>query len=187
LRDVWADTLQRTARRLYGATEGQIIIDKFLFWSNGPNCKACESSSGTTTCGLCFGNFGGTGQTTLFDHSSVSILTWNDHPLWVHELVHLYWGLADEYSNGSAGLEKCGHSIMANHGLADQTNLCTDLNHGRDYDPSAPAATGKSAHRVAYEAGRSALPSTFLLKTPDNYSFDEFDFNGAVGIVVHMD
>jgi len=168
-------TLQGAARRFFGATEGQQIIDRVDVYTNG-SCSNCNGRA----CEICFKNSGGTGLSPVCSAGTISIFQgYFGSPGGVaHELGHRWFCAGDEYVNGSQW--QCGHSIMANP-FGDQHNMCIDRNHKRDGNPLATATSLPPAWTQAANGGAVVTTPT---TTPDNYDYSDFDFNELVGTIV---
>jgi hypothetical protein len=171
----FASTLQGAARRFFGATEGQHSIDRIDLFTNR-DCGNCNGAA----CDICFRNAPGTANSPVCRAGTINVFqSYFGSPAGVaHEFGHRWFCLGDEYVNGNQW--QCGHSIMANP-FGDQHNFCYDGDHPRDPLPGAPPTGLASAWR---QASNARVISSEISSTPDNYDFADFDFNGAVGVVI---
>lgn len=171
-------TLQQAARHFYGSTEGEQIVDRIDLY----NSQTCTSTScGGGNCDICFVDEDGTAYAGCEWGVVVQHSYYGTGEGVSHEFGHYQYCIGDEYVNVAAGsIWQCGHSNMANP-WGDNNNYCVDFDHGMDKNPDAPVCTNPSGMAQAFSQG-TAVDSQNV--TFDNYDYEAFDFNGAVGNIV---
>jgi hypothetical protein len=178
----WSQMLTKLAKRTYAVTEGNVYINEIRLY-NGPHCDSCGTNPNGTLrkCNLCFKNVC-CGASSGVCSGAAELLNnvWFDDKMGAHELGHLFYCVGDEYFAGNANNTQCGHSIMGNHNLDDQQNVCSPFDHKKDKNPSTPATSLPSAREQAANNG-IGLPWDNL--TPDGYDYTDFDFNNQIGVV----
>ena len=159
-------TAIEAVKRLYGATNGQILVEniKFAMRSSGQidndydDCAAaCQALYGHE-CWVCFiEESAGFDITEMNDDVTLmKSYSWGNPANVLHEFGHLLLDLDDEYRfesvgndyNGNGTIESdprafCGHSVMAHH-WAGMKKLCTDhlYNHNLNGNPGTPPVPG---------------------------------------------
>lgn len=188
-------TLSKTAKYLYAASDGQVIIGRFDVMKAPPDsisdfdtCRtACQAKFGAP-CGLCFLQevFGGTADNVgspvaiVGRNSAVELGMWNYYQGVTHELAHPFLPyMYDEYgaTNNAEGFRvlECGHSVM---GTSDrQQNFCAPVNHELDKQ----VGTNEPQSDVWSES--SVLHSPPGIGTPDWYNFQDHNWVGGTIIV----
>jgi hypothetical protein len=179
LMTTFAAQLSGAARELYGRTEGELYIPQIDLYNTG----LCDCGGGGFSCNICFMNQAGTGYSDICSINTTKIYQnyFGDVQGLAHELNHLRFCLHDEYyvQNGST-FWQCGHTDMANP-WSDNHNICVDLDHKTDTTPNATSSTYNSGMNQAFSAG-AAVDSQNT--TFDNFSYQNYDFHGNVGVVV---
>jgi hypothetical protein len=178
---------------------------------NGAQCRICfmDTSSGvqgrtfSTNCDI------GAGDMEIYTNSWNKPIQSDDSLTLAHELGHLMYCQDDEYYNrqlpaGQTGCAnncdlpcgdprcsaqgpctntplcaECGMTIMARRN--NVFNICTDYNHGANKHTTATMQHLNSGQTTASSHGRS---NGFMHTMPDNSTFLDYDFDGAVGTVV---
>ncbi len=158
------DNLSRSARWLFGSTEGQYLIEEVQVWNSGScNCggkvcdgciypQQCTTSAGTPTGTRCEGNpgicatgntCGGRANVNLVRSPPMALYTPDPPSAIAHELGHLWLGQIDEYvdhtlapaANGSRVLcHADGICAISQMANSGRPNFCTELEHATDGD-----------------------------------------------------
>ncbi|MEZ4302674.1 MAG: hypothetical protein R3B70_47555 [Polyangiaceae bacterium] len=139
------DGLRKGSATLLGYTNGNLWRRHYTILQNHSGCDEDE-------CEVCAVDDGGTvsyGKTTSSSvcgqiewHSG----KWSDGTLFAHESGHSCYGFPDEYSgppSGSSTPRHCGHTVMANNGLA--TGLCS-VAHCKDGNINPPCQIGTQSN-----------------------------------------
>lgn len=177
-------TLREAARRLYGASDGQVMISHIDLVNvlNGSiaathaSCKAaCQAQFGVN-CDACFAREAGSSFAEVPGNTVLLAPAWADPPITTHEWGHSILGVLDEYVSGSND-PKCGHSTMATPWGC--LSFCMDVqysNHNLDPFNGAPPVAFDSVWTEALLIGTD--PGV----TPDWYSFADHDSAGNPSI-----
>lgn len=207
-KDLARDKLVGTLKTIYGATAGAVLVSRIQVTNDGvcdpsilpqpyrflnvhikKDCAGSETNrpglGAPDVARLCTDWLAETGAGLAFITN--------------HEVMHLIFGLPDEYTASGAG---CGHSMMARR---DTTffSLCTARNHGLDptigvtyVDPGeasmkSTAPFGDSASMWAkLEFNQYGppldMPRMQQINSPDNYDYLDFDFNSSVSGTVQV-
>lgn len=177
-----AATMESAAKRVYAATEGQVLINTVNIYpkSSGtvPNNSYCALAC-PGYCAVCFVEESGLAHTPNIGSFPIIMTSdYRDAQVVVHEFAHGYLGVDDEYI--PPGTSQCGHSIMGNTWNPSQ-NLCiggTYANHNLDREGGA----GPTSEPPAWAAAAHITMMTNW--TPDPYNFVDHDFNGLFNVVI---
>lgn len=187
--------LQRSARLLWGASEGAFSVDQVDVWNNGScnNCggAACDiclnySSNLSLTYVTCGQGNPGTStnlNTTSWTSGNVFSMSWT----MVHEYMHLLPGLCDEYGydNNNNIYYSCSHSILGNLPLTGLRSLCNYdggswMDHSRDKVPTNAQSKGEPNWPYLATYGYT---NTIPTATADQLSYYDNDVDYHVGVV----
>lgn len=186
--------LVEAARTLYGATDGEIVLESFRVHSNSGCCSTCcdggrcnicfksSSFTGGTAASLCGRMASGEVRFTWDDLMQYSSAPWIPAKVLMHEFGHQFFCADDEYHTGPGGTSpyECGHSVMA-LGLERINNMCSASDHGLDLQESDPGAPATSARQQAYDVGASHSNHN---QTMDGYSYRDHDLNGRISATI---
>lgn len=177
---LFADMWKKGVREFYGHTEGQFLFNRVEIFPNatgtpptcdGELCKAVMNQNA----GRC---------TAAFGPILLKPSCWSRYRTYAHEMLHKFLPLIDEYrlnADQTASYAECGHSVLAST-TSSNHNLCTGANHGRDRDPRAPPSAEEDT--TAAWPKLSGLLPTIMTTTPENYDYQDHDFNNAITVVI---
>lgn len=181
------DALKRAVKALYGATEGQLLIESIRVVSLPSGSIPADNNDHQVAYSACYpACWNATGwychtcfvQESGRSYSPIGLLpaiinreAWTDPDTIAHEWAHSQLAIRDEYS-GSC--DRCGHSIMANQ-WEWNNNLCIDGTHA-NHNLDREAGCGPTGEPAAWPTAEQLLapPTT----TPDSYDYSNHDFNG---------
>ena len=175
-----ADSMLRGMRELYGMTEGGYLVSHINVCNKPVNgsCpgaqhyvfkRSCDRSS---TAGL-------GGAVTMCQPQ------WADPLVVAHEGGHSFLLLPDEYKDvNGASQAQCGHTMMSMIAWWEN-NLCNGNGHKHDPVWGAPAMSASIGDNWTAITANGKVPNeTYLPWAPDNYSYLNFDFNGAISTTI---
>jgi hypothetical protein len=191
--DTWRNTLQLGARRFFGMTEGSIYMTTVDVRNNTGDATGIFLYSSST--GLAVVKY----DEYLCDSTTHMNLYLPGNPtlspkVVAHEMGHMFGCMHDEYHNIGPGNSQshCGHSMMSNYFQSDMNNnLCfcnswngsvCALNMGDHYRDGtiAPNEIYPPNWNVIQTAPYVSVPT----RTPDNFSYENFDFNRLVADII---
>jgi hypothetical protein len=182
---LWSDTLQKGARRFFGAAEGTFYMTNVDVRNNTGSGEAFQLNnySDRADVDVCYIPLGCDRRIHLFTDDINAPLTV------AHEMGHYFGILADEYDDDNGS--HCGHSIMGNYYESPMNNnfcYCGNWNEGTNHCDAS-----RGDHSKDGDVGSSEEPVWSVLvsapyvnvpdATPDNYNYENFDFNGLVAKV----
>lgn len=187
-----SNALRDASRLLFGATEGDVLMQNIHLYNN----SYCSCAGGFNNCNVCFRLMGPPSTSEICYKQwpvtpvRIAQVHWGDARIITHELLHNFYCARDEYgcTDGSnpcppEKLKSCGHSMMDVHWDPNQNNVCTSLDHNLDKWVGRLAnSTNGPAHDQAYSAGVQDWAQSYI--TYDNWPYTAFDFNGLIGTVI---
>jgi len=171
-RDFIKSALLRASALLFGATEGQMLVNQYDVWNLG--CSPIPGSScGGQICDVCITDESGQ-STASFNQPPVLIKTHPnyDYEVIAHELGHYLLGLPDEYLNTmppTTDPQQCAHSLMSQH-FGSNNNFCIPSDHNRD----APKSFLSTNTQSVWTLLNGVFTNTYNF-TPDNYDYATFE------------
>lgn len=173
---IWQNSWAAGYREYFGATKGALYIENLDIWNNNGNNDAywifsdsCGRSDAYKACSF----FAGGAPTIYwFDSTNSCNPDWHLDRTIAHEASHDSSGLDDEYSGSYCG--NCGHTIMDTGFTGTNYNFCTNADHDSAHANGCGSAPGGPGWSNSCLLNMTPYRP---YETPDNYSFELFDFN----------
>jgi hypothetical protein len=172
--DAIADSMLKGMRELYGMTEGGFVVNRINV-CNKPVNGSCPGTQHFVWKRSCNRSYASGGQV------SMCVPNWYDPMIVAHEAGHSLLLLPDEYQdvNGSSQAQ-CGHTMMSMIAWWEN-NLCNGNSHKLDPVWGAPAMDPSIQNSWSVITANGKVPTeTSKPWAPDNYSYQNFDFNGYI-------
>jgi hypothetical protein len=173
--DSISDAMLRGMRELYGMTEGGFLVSTINV-CNKPAGGSCPGTKHYVFKRSCNRSYASGGAVSMCEPQ------WTNPQVVAHEAGHAFLLLPDEYEDvAGSSKAQCGHTSMSMVRWWEH-NICTSTVHKKDPLAGAPSMDPSIQPGWSVITGNGKVPSEMNKPwlVPDNYSYQNFDFNGYI-------